>query len=103
MQKIEPITIINVDDVPYAVSDMSDAVKSLVEFYNDWRIEEAEIKADLLKLQSAQRDLSREIITTIRREKEQKEMEEAAIREAQEKEAANEIEAESTPEANTDA
>jgi len=87
MQAIEPITIINVDDVPHAVSDMSPEVKRLVDFYNDWRTEEAQLKGDTLKVQAAMRDLSREIITTIRREKEQADAEQAAIVAAQEKEA----------------
>jgi len=86
MQTIEPITIINVDDVPHAVSDMSEEVKRLVDFYNDWRTEEAQLKGDTLKVQAAMRDLSREIITTIRREKEQADAEQAAIVVAQEKE-----------------
>jgi len=68
MQTIEPITIINVDNVPHAVQDMSTEVKRLVEFYNDWRSEEATAKSDLLKVQAAMRDLTREIVATIKQE-----------------------------------
>lgn len=68
--KVEAITIINVDDVPYAVNDMSDEVKRLVEFYNEWRQKESDVKSELLLVQSGQRDLSREIIASIRRESE---------------------------------
>ena len=105
MQTIEPITIINVDDVPHAVSDMSTDVKRLVSFYDDWRTEEAQLKGDTLKVQAAMRDISREIITTIRREKEQADAEQAAIAAAQEKniEPANDvIEATDEPEAQVD-
>jgi len=68
MQTIKPITIINVDNVPHAVQDMSTEVKRLVEFYNDWRSEEATAKSDLLKVQAAMRDLTREIVATIKQE-----------------------------------
>ena len=85
--KVEPITIINVDDVPYAVSDMSDDVKRLVEFYNEWRQEESDEKSKLLMVQAAQRDLSREIIATIRREKEAEEAAKAAEEQVAEDEA----------------
>jgi len=82
MKDFEPITIINVDEVPYAVSDMTDDVKRLVNFYNDWRQEEAQIKSDLLKVQAAMRDLSREIIQTIKNEKAAKDAEQAAVQAA---------------------
>ena len=84
MEKIEPITIINVDEVPHAVSDMSENVKRLVSIYNDWRNDEDGAKSELLKNQAAMRDLSREIVMTIKQEKETKAQEEAAIQQAQE-------------------
>lgn len=68
MQQIEPITIINVDEIPHAVSEMSVDVKRLVDFYNDWRQEESDAKSVLLKVQAAMRDLSREIVMTIKQE-----------------------------------
>lgn len=71
--KVEPITIVNVDQVPYAVNDMSDEVKRLVEFYNDWRQKEADLKGELLMVQAAERDLSREIVATIKQERDQHE------------------------------
>jgi len=77
--KVEAISIINVDEVPYAVSDMSEDVKRLVEFYNEWRQKESDIKSELMLVQAGQRDLSREIITTIRREKEAAEVAKAAV------------------------
>ena len=90
--KVEPITIINVDDVPHAVSDMSDDVKRLVEFYNEWRQKESDIKSELLLVQAGQRDLSREIISTIRREKEMEEAAKAAVeKQAAEQPAANDV------------
>jgi hypothetical protein len=76
--KVEEITIINVDDVPYAVTDMSDEVRSLVGFYNEWRQKESDLKGEILLVQAAQRDLSREIITAIRREKDDAEAAKAA-------------------------
>ena len=84
MEKIEPITIINVDEVPHAVSDMSENVKRLVSIYNDWRNDEDGAKSELLKNQAAMRDLSREIVMTMKQEMETKAQEEAAIQQAQE-------------------
>ena len=97
MQKLEPITIINVDNVPHAVSDMSDTVKRLVQIYNEWRDDEEETKSELLKVQAAMRDLSREIVVTIKKEKEdaaadQRKADEAVAFAKAETEAANESE-----------
>jgi RNA-binding protein YhbY len=89
--KVEEITIINVDDVPYAVSDMSDGVKSLVGFYNEWRQKESDLKGDILLVQAGQRDLSREIITMIRREKEDAEAVKLAEDKANAEEAAKAV------------
>jgi type I site-specific restriction endonuclease len=82
MQPIEPITIINVDDVPHAVSDMSPDVKRLVEFYNDWRNEENQVKSEILKVQASMRDLSREIVATIKKEQDAKDASDAAVADA---------------------
>ena len=82
MQKLEPITIINVDDVPHAVSDMSDTVKRLVDFYNSWREQEAEQQSALLMTQAAMRDISREIVLTIKSDKEAAEASAQAVTDA---------------------
>lgn len=71
--QVEEIKIVNVDEVPYNVDDMSDTVKQLVAFYNEWRQKEADIKSDLLLAQAGMRDISREIILTIRGEVEKAE------------------------------
>ena len=90
-QKLEPITIINVDEVPYAVSDMSETVKRLVSVYNDWRDEEVEAQQKLLQVQAAMRDLSREIVLSIKQEKEADAAAAAAVQQAADAAAVNEV------------
>jgi len=93
MQQIEPITIINVDEIPHAVSEMSTDVKRLVDFYNDWRQEESDAKSDLLKIQAAMRDLSREIVMTIKQEADARQAADDAAAEAVAAKSAAELEA----------
>ena len=71
MAKVEDIKVLNVDGVPYAVDGMSDAVKNMVDLYNEWNRKEADAARDLLMVQAAKNDLSRQIIVQVRKEKEE--------------------------------
>ena len=71
MKEVEDIKVVNVDGTPYQVSDMSEIVQELVIYYNQWRKEEFEAKSELFKLQAAMRDMSREIVGTIKKEVEE--------------------------------
>jgi len=66
MIEVEDIKVINVDGIPYAADDLPADVKKLVVFYNQWRKDEMAAKSELIKVQSAMRDISREIIVNIR-------------------------------------
>ena len=72
-KKLEEIKVINVDNVPYDVTSCSTQVQALVEYYNEWRQKEFDLKREVVMIEAAQRELSREIIETIRREQEDKE------------------------------
>lgn len=76
--KVEDITVLNIDGVPYAVDGMSDSVKLMVGIFNDWNRREAEARDELMLVQSAKNDLSRQIIMQVRKEKEEAEASAAA-------------------------
>ena len=66
MPKVTDITVLNIDEVPYAVESLSDEVKALVEIYNDWNQKEAEVRDELTRFQAAKETLSRQIIGKVR-------------------------------------
>jgi len=66
MPKGTDITVLNIDEVPYAVESLSDEVKALVEIYNDWNQKEAEVRDELTRFQAAKETLSRQIIGKVR-------------------------------------
>ncbi len=77
-KKVEPVKVLNIDDVPYAVDAMSDAVKDMVEVFNGWNQDEADLLDEVKKVRAAKNDLSRNIILQVRKEKEEAEAEAAA-------------------------
>lgn len=66
MQKVDDIKVLNIDGDKRLVDDMSQQVQQLVEVYNDWNREEADLRQQLMKVQSAKNDLSRQIISSVR-------------------------------------
>lgn len=72
---VEPVKVLNIDDVPYAVDAMSNEVQEMVEVFNGWNQDEANILDDLAKIRAAKNDLSRRIILQVRKEKEDAEAE----------------------------
>lgn len=66
MPKVTDITVLNIDDKPYAVESLPDEVKALVEIYNDWNRKEAEVRDELVRFQAAKETLSRQIIGKVR-------------------------------------
>jgi hypothetical protein len=67
-QQVEDIRILNIDEKPYVVDEMSDEVKNLVSVYNNWNRKEASIRDELLLVHSAKQELSRQIILQVRKE-----------------------------------
>lgn len=73
MTQVEDIKVLNIDGVPYDVEMMSDEVKNMVAVFNDWNRKEVEVRSELMMVQSAKNDLSRNIILQVRKEKEEQE------------------------------
>ena len=66
MPKVTDITVLNIDDTPYAVESLSEEVQALVEIYNEWNRKEADVRDELTRFQAAKETLSRQIITKVR-------------------------------------
>jgi hypothetical protein len=96
MPKVVDITVLNIDDVPYAVESLSEEVQSLVEIYNEWNRKEAEVRDELTRFQAAKETLSRQIIARVRADLETEQAAEAANEEvaAEEPAAADPVPAE---------
>ena len=67
MAVLEDIKVINVDGTPVAVDELSAESQNLVEIYNVFRRDELTAKHELIKVQSALRDVQREIIASIKK------------------------------------
>ena len=78
MPKVEDVKVLNIDDVPYAVDGMSEQVQSMVDVFNEWNQKEADARDNLIMIQAAKNDLSRSIVSTVRKEKEEAEAAQAA-------------------------
>ena len=72
MPNVADIKMLNIDGIQHSVDDMSEEVKKMVEVFNDWNREEAQLRQDLAKIQSAKNDLSRKIILQVRNDLEPK-------------------------------
>ncbi len=79
MPTVAKITVLNIDDKPIAVDSLSEQVQSLVEMYNEWCQKEAEVRDELARFQAAKETLSRQIITSVKSETEEKVDEPVAV------------------------
>jgi hypothetical protein len=77
MPEVQPIQVINIDNVPFAVDAMSETAQRLVAIYNEWNQKEADIRNELMIIQAAKETLSRQIIEQVRNEKAEAEKAEA--------------------------
>ena len=77
MPKVVDITVLNIDDVPYAVETLPEEVQALVEIYNEWNRKEAEVRDELTRFHAAKETLSRQIVTKVREYLESKKAEES--------------------------
>ena len=69
MPKVDEIKVLTIDNVPYAVDTMSDEVKQLVAVFNEWNQKEVDAENEYKLIKYAKNELSRQIIATIRSEK----------------------------------
>ena len=75
MSEENDITTLNIDEVSYEVSDLSEEAQALVQVYNNWnRREEGirarlqDVQAELTILGAAKQTLSAQIVTKVREE-----------------------------------
>lgn len=66
MPKVIDITVLNIDETPYAVESLSAEVQSLVEVYNEWNRKEVDVRDELTRFQAAKETLSRQIVAKVR-------------------------------------
>lgn len=66
---IEETKVITIDDTPLIVDDLSESIKSLITIYDEFRRDEIKAKHELIKVQSAMRDIQREIVLNIKKER----------------------------------
>lgn len=89
MIKADETKVLTLDNETYAVDALDPEVKRLVEVYDHWKQQELDHRLNMLMAQAAIRDITREILTTVQRKKE-----EAAKAEAEKAEASAEKPAE---------
>lgn len=66
MPKVTDITVLNIDETPYAVESLTDEIIALVDVYNEWNRKEADVRDELTRFQAAKETLSRQIIGKVR-------------------------------------
>jgi len=68
MPTVNDITVLNIDETPYAVESLSEDVQALVEVYNAWNQKESDARGELAILQAAKQTLSAQIVAKVREE-----------------------------------
>ena len=68
MPTVNDITVLNIDETPYAVESLSEEVQGLVEVYNNWNQKESDARGELAILQAAKQTLSAQIVNKVREE-----------------------------------
>lgn len=71
MLKIEETTKLIVDGKNVYIDDLSDAVKQLIAYYDDWRQRELEARSNFIMVQSAVQTLSQQIAAQMKKEDEE--------------------------------
>ena len=68
MPQVQPTTTITIDDATFEVASMSDDVKQLVVYLDEWRQDEADQISALLKTRAARHDVQNTLLQTIQQE-----------------------------------
>lgn len=82
MTPVQPTLTITIEDVSYDVANMSDQVRQMVSYMDDWRQKEVDLSSELLMARSALRDIQNTMLATIRQEQEAKAAEQKAAEQA---------------------
>jgi hypothetical protein len=70
MPQVQKTMSITIDDNVFEVAKMSEDVQQMVMYMDDWRQDEADLTAELLKTRAAIRDIQNSLLVTIRKERE---------------------------------
>jgi hypothetical protein len=70
MHQVQPTLTITIDDQNFDVATMSDQVRQMVTYMDDWRQIEADKSSELLMARSAIHDIQNTLLVTIRQEQE---------------------------------
>ena len=65
-RKVEDVKVLNIDETPYAVDTLSEAVQDMVAVFNGWNQKDADLTDELTMVRSAKNELSRRIILQVR-------------------------------------
>lgn len=77
MPQVQQTTTITIDDEQFTVEDLSTEVQQMVQYLDEWRQDESDQVAQLLKTRAALRDLQNSLLTQIQQDKAAAEAEEA--------------------------
>ena len=69
--KVEPVQALTLEGETIDVNTLSEPIQRLVDIYNDWRQQETDARIEMLKCQAALRDITREILTMIQKDKQE--------------------------------
>lgn len=78
MPQVQQTTTITIDDEQFAVEDLSQEVQQMVQYLDEWRQDESDQVAQLLKTRAALRDLQNSLLQQIQQDKAAAEAEESS-------------------------
>lgn len=78
MPQVQQTTTITIDDEQFAVEDLSQEVQQMVQYLDEWRQDETDQVAQLLKTRAALRDLQNSLLQQIQQDKAAAEEEESS-------------------------
>lgn len=76
MIKADETKVLTLDTETFAVDALPEEVQRLVQVYDHWKQKEVDARLDMLMAQAAIRDITREILTTVQRKKQEEAVEE---------------------------
>lgn len=83
MQPVQATTSITVDNETFAVADLSPEIQQMVQYLDQWRQDEVDQAAELLKTRAALRDIQNTLLQQFQADQEAAAREEAAEQDAE--------------------
>lgn len=78
MQPVQPTTSITIDGETFAVAELSNEIQQMVQYLDQWRQDEVDQAAELLKTRAALRDIQNTLLQQFQADQEAAAREEAA-------------------------